>query len=212
MKTDNINKQLNVFLRFSQKYVHEVPEINNLLNEIAPLGKVVNYPEQTRVHEIDENAKYFAFILNGYLRLFSTGFDGKEVTLGFFSEGNIIESDQSLNVISSDALGFESLTDCAVFLIREDIMLRCRNRNLLWYKVFYFNMIYIAIDRYKRHYSLVKDNSLDRYAAFVEDYEEIIPLLKNYQIASYLALTPETLSRVRKKYQQEKKIQNISKN
>jgi CRP-like cAMP-binding protein len=211
MNIDNSYIQHYVFKKFIQKYEHEVPEIDSLLNEIVPLGKVVKYPEHTRILEIQEDAKYFVFILDGYFRLFSTAYNGKEVTLGFFSEGNIIESKQILNVISSDALGFESLTESTVFLIREDLIQKYRNSNLIWYKIFYFNMIYIAIDRYKRHYSLVKDNCMDRYASFVKDYEKIIPFLKNYQVASYLVLTPETLSRVRKKYHQEENIKNPKK-
>ncbi len=40
---------------------------------------------------------------------------------------------------------------------------------------------------------------LERYISFIEDYPKIEQKAPNYQIASFLGMTPETLSRVRKK-------------
>jgi CRP-like cAMP-binding protein len=39
----------------------------------------------------------------------------------------------------------------------------------------------------------------ERYAAFTSTYPEIVQRVPQHMIASYMGLTPETLSRVRKK-------------
>ncbi len=50
---------------------------------------------------------------------------------------------------------------------------------------------------------IIEDNALDaeqRYANFIENYPKIIDKVPQYLIASYLGITAEFLSRIRKKY------------
>ncbi|MDG5493026.1 Crp/Fnr family transcriptional regulator [Psychroserpens sp. SPM9] len=50
---------------------------------------------------------------------------------------------------------------------------------------------------------LITNNTLDaeqRYFSFIENYSEIANKVPQYLIASYLGITPEFLSRIRKKY------------
>ena len=56
---------------------------------------------------------------------------------------------------------------------------------------------YIAMQR--RLTSIISLSLEERYAAFTSVYPEIIQRVPQHMIASYMGLTPETLSRVRKK-------------
>lgn len=50
----------------------------------------------------------------------------------------------------------------------------------------------------KRILSNMKDTAEERYEEFLRQYPNIEPRVKNFQIASYLGITPESLSRIRK--------------
>ena len=50
----------------------------------------------------------------------------------------------------------------------------------------------------KRILSNLKDTAEDRYEDFLKQYPNLDQRVKNYQIASYLGITPESLSRIRK--------------
>ncbi|MBX2956040.1 MAG: Crp/Fnr family transcriptional regulator [Cyclobacteriaceae bacterium] len=50
----------------------------------------------------------------------------------------------------------------------------------------------------KRILSNLKDTAEDRYEDFLKHYPNLDQRVKNYQIASYLGITPESLSRIRK--------------
>lgn len=50
----------------------------------------------------------------------------------------------------------------------------------------------------KRILANLRNSAEDRYADFLKQYPDIEQRVKNYQIASYLGITPESLSRIRK--------------
>lgn len=50
----------------------------------------------------------------------------------------------------------------------------------------------------KRILSNLKNSAEDRYEDFLKQYPNLDQRVKNYQIASYLGITPESLSRIRK--------------
>lgn len=55
---------------------------------------------------------------------------------------------------------------------------------------------FVAFQR--RILSNLKDTAEDRYDGFLKQYPGLDQRVKNYQIASYLGITPESLSRIRK--------------
>ena len=47
--------------------------------------------------------------------------------------------------------------------------------------------------------SLLTLSAEKKYNQFIKDYAEFEKIIPNYQIASYLGITPQSLSRIRKK-------------
>ena len=50
----------------------------------------------------------------------------------------------------------------------------------------------------KRILSLLTLTASEKYAQFIDDYATFQKVIPNYQIASYLGITPESLSRIRR--------------
>lgn len=61
---------------------------------------------------------------------------------------------------------------------------------------------YVALERRLSH--MVTLTTEDRYNKFLQTYPDIIQRVPQHMIASYLELTPETLSRARKQITQRK--------
>ena len=59
-----------------------------------------------------------------------------------------------------------------------------------------------AIREYEYEKMILSYNPLQRYEYFVETYPEIVDKVSKKEIASYLNMTPESLSRVLKKYKE----------
>ena len=50
----------------------------------------------------------------------------------------------------------------------------------------------------KRILSLLALSATEKYNQFIKEYTEFEKIIPNYQIASYLGITPQSLSRIRK--------------
>ena len=55
------------------------------------------------------------------------------------------------------------------------------------------------IEREKREYQLLMMNAQERYEQFLISYSDCIDMLPNKDIASFLGITPEAFSRLKKK-------------
>jgi CRP-like cAMP-binding protein len=56
----------------------------------------------------------------------------------------------------------------------------------------------LYIRKEKREVSLLRDNAETRYKTLIAECPQVIQRVPQYHIASYLGVTPESLSRIRK--------------
>ncbi|WP_233702676.1 cyclic nucleotide-binding domain-containing protein [Hyunsoonleella flava] len=57
---------------------------------------------------------------------------------------------------------------------------------------------FLYIDFYKRSSSFLLDDAKTRYLTLLKERPEILKSIPNYMIASYIGITPESLSRLKK--------------
>jgi hypothetical protein len=57
----------------------------------------------------------------------------------------------------------------------------------------------VYIMKEKREHHLLQLSASERYRIFSQEHPELEKLVKSYHVASYLGITPEALSRIRKK-------------
>jgi CRP-like cAMP-binding protein len=145
-----------------------------------------------------EKVTHQYYVESGCLRTFFIDDSGKEHTLqfaihdwwisdytAFFSEGVAI-------------LNIEILQDSILYRISK------RDMDLLFNQVeglnaFFRNKMERAFAGFqKRILANLSQLAAERYTDFVENYPNIEQQVKNYHIASYLGITTETLSRIRK--------------
>lgn len=141
--------------------------------------------------------KYSAFVLDGAMKSFTVDKEGKEHILSFAIRDWWISDMYSLLSQKPAILNIEAIADSEV------LMLSRENQQLLYEK----------IPKFERFFRILIENSLvanqqrlidnmsstaeDRYLGFIKKYPTIPSCVPQHNIASYLGITPEFLSKIR---------------
>jgi CRP-like cAMP-binding protein len=147
----------------------------------------------------DEVCKSYAFIEKGALRAYSVDDSGNEYIIQFGIEGWIVSDLYSFLTGEPATYNIDALEDSELVLIsktaHEELL-----QKLPKYETFTrLNITGAYIAMQKRLTSIISSPLEERYTNFTKAYPEIVQRVPQHMIASYMGLTPETLSRIRKR-------------
>lgn len=143
--------------------------------------------------------KTLAFVEKGALKEYSVDEKGAEHILQFALEGWIISDLYSFMTGEPATYNIEALEDSEVVLISRSAQEELFNKVPKYesYSRMQITGAYLAMQ--KRVSSLISLSLEERYLYFTGLYPNIVQRVPQHMIASYLGLTPETVSRIRKK-------------
>lgn len=150
--------------------------------------------------------KYSAFVVDGAVKSFSTDDQGREHILSFATRDWWISDLYSLFSEKPAVLNIEAVADSEVLLLSR------QNQQLLYEKVPKFERFFriIVENALVAHQQRLIDNlsssAEDRYLRFLKKYPAIPVFVPQHNIASYLGITPEFLSKIRARLARGKKI------
>jgi CRP-like cAMP-binding protein len=138
------------------------------------------------------------FVEKGLLRMYSLDRNGKEHIIQFAPENWLISDRSSLNFNEKSNYYIEAVEDSEVYVLSKDFFTNmveafpqtAENNDLLLQK-------HIR-NLQNRVNSLLADTAEERYMTFIKMYPDILLRVPQWMVASYLGITPESLSRVRK--------------
>ena len=148
-----------------------------------------------REGEVDD--RYF-FIEEGAVRLWFDQ-DGKEITLNFFFEGEGVAAMESLLKAEPSRYYLETIEPSRLLVFRKQAMdayldthpeARDIAENAIRDMLFEYAGLFL---------SRIKDNPAERYAVLLKDRPDILRRVPQHYIASYLGITPVSLSRIRRR-------------
>lgn len=168
-----------------------------ILGEIVSISvfKVVNRGEIIR-NITDEN-KTAALVLGGMCRAYYVDEEGNDITRGFSIPGTLC-MDEGLFGYPESIVTWETIEETTLMIFDvakiKDIILK--NDEL---KNIYIMLLENAL-RYKiyRENGFLVENASERYLHFRKMYPMICDKVKQHQLASYLGIKPESLSRIKK--------------
>ena len=183
------------FRTLSEKFHFSEADIEILKNELKP--KKIR-KKQYLLQEGDV-CKFMAFVERGALRSYTVDEKGSEHIIQFALEGWTISDLYSFLTGEPATYNIDAVEDSELVLISKaahEKLLETLPKYESYMRI-QLTGAYIAMQ--KRLTSIISLPLEERYAGFTATYPQIVQRFPQHMIASYMGLTPETLSRVRKK-------------
>lgn len=142
--------------------------------------------------------KHYTFVVEGCFRMFAVDSKGNEHNIKFAIENDWISDIGSFHSDKPSKLYIEAIEPAVILQIEQ------QDLYFLYTHIPKLNQILRVIveDKYVELQNRVLQNisstALDRYLTFQEQYPTLSRRLPNTQIASYIGITPEFLSKLRK--------------
>ncbi|REA62851.1 Crp/Fnr family transcriptional regulator [Dyadobacter luteus] len=149
------------------------------------------------LHQEGDICKHIALVEKGALRSYVVDENGQEHITAFALEGWTISDLSSFMHEQVSSQNIDALEDCELVLIS-----RTSHEELLTTMPKYETYVRILVtDAYvalqKRMLGMISMSPENRYKSFIELYPNIVQRVAQHMIASFMGLSPETISRIR---------------
>ncbi|MCS4305615.1 Crp/Fnr family transcriptional regulator [Chryseobacterium sp. BIGb0232] len=147
----------------------------------------------------NEVCQYYTFVVSGCFKMYSIDNNGEEHNLQFASENEWIVDIDSFHHKIPSKLYIVALENAIVLQIE---------KNDLWY-------LYTYYPKFDRNFRVIIENKFielqnrvlqnisatgeEKYEFFLKQYPQLANRISNVEIASYLGITPQFLSKIRQK-------------
>lgn len=167
-------------------------------DQLAPALKTVAVPKGDFLLKPREVCRHSFFVEKGLLRSYTIDDGGKEHIIQFASE-NWFMSDRSSAYFNEPSVFYiEAIEDSEVVLINQQFIVAAAGLSAS-FREYNEKLLQNHIRHLQKRINLLLDSSaLKRYLEFIKLYPELLHRVPQWMIASYLGITPESLSRVRK--------------
>lgn len=169
---------------------------------LIPLFETVEVKKNEHLFQEGDIAKYVYFIEKGCLRQYYINNNGEERTIYFKVENGWASELVSFLDNTPTELNLQALEDSKLQMINQ------KNWIYAVTQISSFTMGFIRSQQ-DTNYMLKKrlaeatvETPEEKYLRFIKEEPYLLQRIPLYHIASYLAMTPETLSRIRKKITQ----------
>ncbi|MFB6454725.1 Crp/Fnr family transcriptional regulator [Chitinophaga sp. Hz27] len=157
------------------------------------------------LHE-QEICDFEAYIVKGCIRTYYLSEDGTETILSFAVEDWWVSDPYSFTEQTPSNMYIESLEDSELLIIDH------KSKAALFEKVPKFERLFrLLLQRslftmQQRFHNLLSQSATHRYLAFIEKHPQVVQRVPQHQIARYLGVSPQFLSKVRNAIQKKEKL------
>lgn len=183
-----------------QDYAQE--HIQPAVDFLQPLVHQQVLAEKEHLIEAGNIADEMYFIVQGIFRVYYLDHNGNEINQQFYLDGESISHVLSVKGEVPCSFYLQALTESTVLVANSQVLYQQGKNNVAWLNV--ENAIFreLFIKTARREAKMLLGNAEQRYRWFLKESPELAEKLPLYQIASYLGVTPVSLSRLRKKLNQ----------
>lgn len=172
--------------------------MQNALNILLSKGTLKHYKKREHLITQGETSDKVFFIKKGVTRHYVITPEGNEKTIRISKENDFFYSSiVSYYTQEPSYIYCQCLTDCDLFFWNSDTFepLFLHNTQLAEFKN--KQLINFILEKHKKEVSLLIKNAEERFIEFCDESIELFNRIPHHIIASYIDITPETLSRLR---------------
>jgi CRP/FNR family transcriptional regulator, anaerobic regulatory protein len=193
---DIIQTQIEPLLEYFKNVIPINSEEKNLVMEFF---KPRLYRKKQYVLQEGDVCNQFNFIVRGCLRLYKVDNKGNTHILQFAAENWWLSNIGSFHERKPSELNIDALEDTMVLQISHENLLSLYMKAPKFDRIFRVLIENSFVSLQKRLLQNISSTAEERYLAFLENYAHLTNRLPQTQIASFLGITPEFLSRLRNK-------------
>lgn len=175
---------------------YNVPADREALGELVAISSFRVIAQGSLIASIGDGTGYSGLMLNGTARSYYIDSEGNDITRGFAVEGSLF-MDEGLYGYDERICMWEALEDSTVMLC-ETSRVKDLIRSNAAFKDLWICLLEMSV-RYKlyRENGFLVESASERYMHFKKLYPEVCRRVPQKHIATYLGITPESLSRIR---------------
>ncbi len=155
-------------------------------------------PAKTILLEEGKVANKLFLIKKGCLRMFFYNKE-KDITLQFFFENDVVASFDSLYTGQPSQFSIESIEPTEMVVVTKENFYNQLENSPLLRKMYEKGIIDRFLTYQRLFISHIKNSPQQRYEELLKEYPDIIQRVPQHYIASYLGITPVSLSRIRRR-------------
>ncbi len=181
-------------MKFAEKYNLEISE--EIVGEIVSIAGFRVVKKGEILASIGDDTKYAGLTLSGLARAYYIDGDGNDITRGFAPEGSMFMDEGFFGYTERNCM-WEALEETTV-MICETVAIKNIIKENVSFKDVWILLLENAL-RYKiyRENGFLVENATERYIHFKKLFPDLNDRIPQRYIATYLGITPESLSRIR---------------
>lgn len=185
---------------FAEKYNISIEE--EILGEIVNKASFRIIPKGDIISRIGDDTSKAGLVLSGLIRCYYIDEDGNDITRGFAPEG-VMCMDEGFFGYPCRICMWETLEETTIMFCKTADIRRLIKENSA-FKDIWIYLLEQAL-RYKiyRENGFLTENATERYIHFKKLYPSLSKKTPQKHIATYLGITPESLSRIRSAMKEE---------
>lgn len=141
--------------------------------------------------------KHYTFVISGCFKMYGVDKNGGEHNIQFASENEWITDISSFHSEKGSRLYIEAIEPSIILQIDRSNLIYLFSNHPKFDRIFRIIIENKFIELQNRVLQNISSTADERYQTFLEQYSTLANRLPNTQIASYLGITPEFLSKIR---------------
>lgn len=148
--------------------------------------------------KVGEYCKGIFFVVEGTIRSFHLNANGNEVCSSFYFENDFIREFESLVNEEPSQTNIQAIEDCSVYYIGKSQLQALYEESAIFLRIGRVILEKLTIQERKHSMILTSFSPKDRYLTLINNNPILIKKVPLQYLASYLGITRESLSRIRK--------------
>ena len=161
------------------------------------VSRIDTFRKGERINNQNELDYYVRFLINGAVRAYIINAQGKETTTAFVMKpGEVIAGSRLLDGSPSEIF-FQAIKESEIFSLPVEIVMALRTKYEEIENLFIRMLTQTSIYHWETKKMLYLKTARERYDWFMRKYPGLIDSVSHADVASFLNITPVTLSRIR---------------